>query len=337
MTVQLSRLQPLDPREVWVHEAHDFTPWLLANADALADVLGIDMELTAAEHPVGTFSLDLVGRDLTNSCVLMVENQLTATDHGHLGQLLTYAAGTEARTIVWMATSFREEHRQALDFLNNLGGEDVRFFGVEIGVVRIGASEPAPLFKLVAQPNDWHALVATATKATTQGISGKAQLYVTFWTTFLERVHAERPAWTKARKALPQNWLNMPSPFRGGGVLYSVNFPAGGKLRTELYIDNGDGDANLALFEALRAHQNEIEASFGEPLSWEDLPGKRACRIAVYGIGDVAETDKHDDYITWFIESGTRLRAALDPFAAVTPAPPTHFSAPLDDAIPKAT
>src|SRR2546423_984150 len=111
MTVQLSRLQPLDPREVWVHEAHDFTPWLLANADALADVLGIDIELTAAEHPVGTFSLDLVGRDLTNSCVLMVENQLTATDHGHLGQLLTYAAGTGARTIVWMATSFREEHR----------------------------------------------------------------------------------------------------------------------------------------------------------------------------------------------------------------------------------
>jgi hypothetical protein len=104
MTVQLSRLRPLDPREVWVHEAHDFTPWLLANADALADVLGIDMELTAVEHPVGTFSLDLVGRDLTNSCVLMVENQLTATDHGHLGQLVTYAAGNEARTIVWMAT-----------------------------------------------------------------------------------------------------------------------------------------------------------------------------------------------------------------------------------------
>jgi hypothetical protein len=98
---------------VWPHEAHDFTPWLLDNADALEATLGIEIELSAAEHPVGGFSLDLIGRDLTNDCVLMVENQLTGTDHGHLGQLLTYAAGTDAQTIVWMATAFREEHRQA--------------------------------------------------------------------------------------------------------------------------------------------------------------------------------------------------------------------------------
>ena len=119
----LGKLESLNPRKVWPHEAHDFTPWLLDNADALADVLGIDMELSTAEHPVGGYSLDLLGKDLTNNCVLIVENQLTATDHGHLGQILTYAAGTEAKTIVWMATSFREEHRQALDYLNDLAGD----------------------------------------------------------------------------------------------------------------------------------------------------------------------------------------------------------------------
>jgi hypothetical protein len=146
----LGRLRPLDPRSVWPHEAHDFTPWLLENADALAEALGLDIELSAAEHPVGGFALDLVGRDMTNNCVLIVENQLSATDHGHLGQLLTYAAGTDARTVVWLAPTFREEHRQALDYLNGLGGENARFFGVEIGVVRIGNSDPAPLFKLRA-------------------------------------------------------------------------------------------------------------------------------------------------------------------------------------------
>ena len=121
--LELGRLQSMDPRDVWRHEAHDFTPWLLENADVLSDALGIDLELSAAEHPVGGFNLDLVGRDLTNNCVLIVENQLSTTDHGHLGQLVTYAAGTDARTIVWISPSFREEHRQALDFLNDMGGE----------------------------------------------------------------------------------------------------------------------------------------------------------------------------------------------------------------------
>lgn len=114
----LGRLEGVEVRTVWVHEARDFTPWLLEHADHLAETLGIDLELEQSEHPVGGFSLDLVGRDLTNDAVLIVENQLAGTDHNHLGQILTYAAGTDASSIVWIATSFREEHRQAIDWLN---------------------------------------------------------------------------------------------------------------------------------------------------------------------------------------------------------------------------
>ena len=138
--IQLGKLTAIDLRTIWKHEGHDFTPWLLEHADHLAEVLGIDIELNAAEHPVGSFSLDLIGRDLTNGCVLIVENQLTPTDHWHLGQLLTYASGTDAGTIIWMAPEFREEHRQAIDWLNQATGEEARFFGVEIGAVKIGDS-----------------------------------------------------------------------------------------------------------------------------------------------------------------------------------------------------
>jgi len=106
MVEPLGHLEHLDPRSVWLYEAHGFTPWLLDNADELSSALGIDLELTSAEHAVGGFALDLIGRDLTNNCVLIVENQLTGTDHGHLGQLLTYAAGTEGGTVVWLATKF---------------------------------------------------------------------------------------------------------------------------------------------------------------------------------------------------------------------------------------
>ena len=310
MTATLGRLEPLDPRRVWLHEARDFTPWLLANADALANVLGIDLELSAAEHPVGGFALDLVGRDLTNNCVLIVENQLETTDHSHLGQILTYAAGTDAGTVVWMATGFREEHRQALDYLNDLGGQKVRFFGVEIGVVRIGVSEPAPLFKLRAQPNDWHAEVAAAAKTTSQQ-AGKAPLYQAFWARFLERVKAERPGWTNARKPQTTNWFDMASPFKGGPH-YAVSFAHGGKLRTELYIDYGDVERNAALFAALAERKEQIERLYGGKLTWEELPDKRASRIADYGDGDVSNTDELERYIDWFIETGTRLRGAIE-------------------------
>jgi hypothetical protein len=178
MTEELGKLEQVDPRSVWVHEAHHFTPWLLANADRLADALGIDLELEAAEHAVGGYSLDLVGRDITNDAVLIVENQLAGTDHSHLGQVLTYAAGTGAATIIWIATSFREEHRQALDWLNENTGEETHFFGIELQVVRIGESAHAPLFNVVVQPNDWQKQVRATTR--TGAATGRGALYLEF-------------------------------------------------------------------------------------------------------------------------------------------------------------
>lgn len=310
MVQPLGQLEKLDPRTVWLHEAADFTPWLLSNAETLGDVLGIDLELTEAEHPVGGFALDLIGRDLTNNCVLIVENQLTGTDHGHLGQLLTYAAGTDARTIVWLATAFREEHRQALDFLNDMAGGDVRFFGVQIGAVRINNSAPAPLFELRAQPNDWHATVSSGAK-TSSTQAGKSPLYVAFWTRFLERLAIEHPKWSKARKPQAANWFSMPCPFKGLSY-YSFSFAQGGKLRSELYIDFEDAEQVGKLFASLADQKGLIEATYGAALTWEDLPNRRACRIADYSVGDVTQGDAFDEYIDWFFETGTRLRAAID-------------------------
>jgi hypothetical protein len=307
---ELSRLTQLDAREVWIHEAHDFTPWLLANAEHLAEVLGIDLELQKAEHGVGGFWLDLIGRDLTNDCVLIVENQLTSTDHSHLGQLLTYAAGTDAATIVWMATDFRDEHRQALDWLNDLSQGNARFFGIEIGAVRIDDSPPAPLFKLRAQPNDWHAVVSTAARATSEG-GAKAEAYRTFWARFLERVRAEHPGWTNARTPSPNNWFDMKSRIKGAH--YSVSFAMNGRTKSDLYIDSGDEEENLRILRTFEAKKESIEATFGGPLSWEDLPNRRACRIAIWGEGDVLSTDEHDRYIDWFFDTSDRLRRALEP------------------------
>lgn len=304
----LGKLEPVDVRKIWASESQDFTPWLLANADRLSEALGIDLELEQAEHPVGPFKLDLVGRDLTNDAVLMVENQLEITDHNHLGQVLTYAAGTGASTVVWIATTFREEHRQALSWLNEETSSDTHFFGIELQAVRIGGSDPAPLLNVVAQPNDWQKQVKTATEA--GSLSGKAQYYVDFWRKYLARIVAERPGWTqrKADVAVTTNWLDMPSPVSGSRISCSFGWSG---LKHELYIDSGDPYANSELLAVLEDQKDLLEAEYGRPLQFEALEGKIACRIAEYKEGAVEVVDDHDEFVAWFIDAGDRLRRAL--------------------------
>jgi hypothetical protein len=309
MAIELGKLEQVDPRTVWEKEAFHFTPWLLANSDRLAEALGVDLELEAAEHPVGGYSLDLVGRDITNDAVLIVENQLGQTDHSHLGQVLTYAAGTSAATIVWIATAFRQEHRQALDWLNENTGEKAHFFGIELQVVRIGDSLHAPLLNVVAQPNDWQKQVRAATQA--NAVSGKGALYVGFWQRFIDRVHAEHPDWTNAKAVGPYNWFEMKAPIKG--CLISSSFAQKERLRHELYIDTGDADRNAELFSYFYGFKEELETAYGRSLSWEELPNRRACRIADYQDGcSVAETRRYEEFLKWFLDAGTRLRSALN-------------------------
>jgi len=306
--MELGRLERVDAREVWGHEARDFTPWLLEHADHLAETLGIDVELEQSEHPVGGFSLDLIGRDLTNDAVLIVENQLAATDHGHLGQILTYAAGTDAQTIVWIATLMKEEHRQAIDWLNEQTREDVRFFGIELRVVRIGDSARAPMFNLVAQPNDWQKQVRSVTR--TGRIGTKTALYREFWTKYLDQMRSEHPDWSRASTPSHQNWMDFPSPIRGTRL--NPSFASRARLRSEIYIDTGDAARNDDIYSRLSAQRDVFEAAYGRPLEWEELPNARASRIAEYrDDGDVVYEDRHDEYIAWFLDAGERMRRAL--------------------------
>ncbi|MGE5336002.1 MAG: DUF4268 domain-containing protein [Nitrososphaerota archaeon] len=309
-TEDLGSLRRVDPATLWHHEAHDFTPWLLENEEGLAEALGIELELEEAEHRVGAFSLDIVGRDATNDTILIVENQLGGTDHSHLGQILTYAAGTGASTIVWIATAFREEHRQALDWLNEETGPDTHFFGIEIEAFRIGDSRPAPHFKLVAQPNEWQKVVRGAAQG--QKASGRSALYVEFWKKLLVELGEREPSWTSRRAwstTIPTNWLDMSSPVAGASLNFS--FARGKRLRSELYIDSGDQEQNNFIFTALAGQRETLEQAYGRTLEFEAMETKRAARIAEYVEGDVTEEDRHPEFIAWFVDSGQRFRRAL--------------------------
>lgn len=305
----LSRLVRIPVRDVWAHEAHQFTQWMLENADVLSDLLGMDLEMTAAEHRVGGFALDLIGKDLQTGDTVIVENQLEATDHGHLGQLLTYAGGTDPATIVWCAPKFRDEHRAALDWLNDHTDEGIRFFGIEIAAVRIGESDPAPFFSLVAQPNDWSKRVHTEKAAATTPMTQRSQANYLLWQRVLGQIHQTHPNWTSARTPTRENWIAL--PFGTSWATYSLVAP-GTAPRVELYFGSSDAEENRRHFDQFAARREDLEKRFGGPIEFYPLPNRKACRIAVTASKafDVLDLDQHTELSNWLVDTMARFRDA---------------------------
>jgi hypothetical protein len=304
---ELGTLSLVDPREIWKHEAKDFTPWLAKNLGHLGELLGLDLELTSSETSVGDFSADIVARDLGGDRVVVVENQLEATDHSHLGQIITYAAGLEAGVVVWLCREFREEHRQALDWLNR--NETTEFFGVVIEVLRINNSLPAPNLRLVAAPNRW----SRESKRSAHSVepSEKGAAYKAFFQKLLDELR-EKHKFTNAKLGQAQNWYS----FSAGipGFKYAVNFASTCELRVELYIDFEDETLNGAAFDALLADKAAIEASFGAPLRRERLDGRRACRIAIYAPGQISDSaDVLELHRSWAVVQLLRFKAVFGP------------------------
>ena len=143
----IGTITDVDIRQAWAHEAHTFTPWLAANLDVLSRVIGVPMELEGTEVSVERFSADILARNTLDDSLVLIENQLTGSDHSHLGQLMTYLAGLDAKTVVWVATDFRDAHLSAVNWLNEHTALDFAFFAVTVRVIRIGDSPLAPVFE----------------------------------------------------------------------------------------------------------------------------------------------------------------------------------------------
>jgi hypothetical protein len=264
-----------DIRSIWPNEAGDFTPWLFENLDLLGEALGLPLTGEQTEYPVGPYRLDILAADPAGRRVA-IENQVEAADHSHLGQLLLYAAHVNADTAVWVSPRFRDEQRQALLWLNENTLDGVRFFGVELGVVCIAGSPPAPVFNVVVRPND----LQKAEGGAPPGEMSDANIARReFFDDVLARVSTDIQGFRKPSGSSYQGYVT----FRSGPFGYfSLTFTREHRLRAEVYLDSGDAKRNKALFDELATARDRWEQSLGFTLEWDRLNDAKASRLARY-------------------------------------------------------
>jgi len=210
--ITLGNIELVDVREIWDKEDVDFTPWLAQedNIQRLSLAIGIDLVVEAEEKEVEPFRADILCKNEATDEWVLIENQLEKTDHKHLGQLLTYATGLGAVSIVWIAKEFSEEHRATLDWLNKITDDKHNFFGVKIEILKI-EDKMAPNFKVISQPNDWSTSISlAASKINNDNLTDTKLKYLEFHARVCNAIKEKGITRLKTRKPRPQAWHNYP-------------------------------------------------------------------------------------------------------------------------------
>ncbi|MBR0200027.1 MAG: DUF4268 domain-containing protein [Oscillospiraceae bacterium] len=300
----IGKLKEVDVRDLWKHEQYDFSKWLAKdeNIEYLNEILGLTLVAVDNEVYVGPYRCDLVAKDETSGITVIVENQLEGTNHDHLGKIITYASGLDAKVIVWIVKEAKEEHRAAIEWLNNNTSTDINFFLIEIHAYKIGDSDPAPKFEVVEKPNDF--VKRSKTKDREDGEMNKSQaarLY--FWEEF-NKVVAQRGKPFNIRKATTDHWYDVAVGSSDAHISITL-VNKFGNIVVELYISN-----NKALFDKLKAQKDSIESDLGFALDWDRLgEQKKASRIKYYIDGlDFEKQDNYSELMNTAIDVAVKMR-----------------------------
>lgn len=283
----IGKLTEVDVRELWKHEQYDFSNWLAKadNIEYLNDIIGLTLINVNKEVYVGPYRCDLVANDETSGTTVIIENQLEGTNHDHLGKIITYASGLNAKVMVWIVKEAKEEHRSAIEWLNNNTIDGIGFFLIEIHAYKIGNSEPAPKFEVIEKPNDF--VKRGKTKIDDNELNKSQSERLIFWEQFNQVLTAKGKPFN-VRKATTDHWYDVAvgsSEAHIGIDLISRD----GVIIVEFYItDNKD------LFDKLYDFKEEIETQLGFTMTWDRLDSKKASRIKYYIDG--LNFDNHENY-----------------------------------------
>lgn len=295
--IKLSKLMRVPLRDVWRHEALDFTQWLALpeNIEHLSEVVGVELLETQAEVGVGSgqFHVDIVAID-QNGRRVVIENQLEQTNHDHLGKLITYASGLEAEVVIWIVADARQEHEQAINWLNEHTTEKANFFLIQIEAWRIGDSDPAPRFNVVAKPNDWAKVVKQSAAGS---VSDTNLQQLDFWERVRDYGSTDAPTIKRWQTPRPQHWYDISVGSSQCHIGLTVN-SVKKQGAVELYIPD-----NKELFAKLATNRESIESALGLSLEWMELPRKKASRIVVRHDGDFLDPEQSQELLVWLVET----------------------------------
>lgn len=307
--MQLGRLTKINLRDVWKSEPEDFTRWLASpeNIALLSEELGLDIAVLEVEASVGDFHADILAQEETSGKKIIIENQLEPSDHRHLGQILTYAAGLQAEYIVWIVRAAREEHQQAIDWLNSHTDDSVNLFLVTVELWKIGNSDPAPKFVVLSRPNDW----ARAVRSHGNNAGALSDIKIRqldFWEQLKIFAANHRPP-LRLPKPAAQHWYNVAIGRSDCHISLTLHI-TDGKIACELYIPN-----NKALYHALHSERHNIQEALSMVgvLNWQELPEKKGSRIRVTHPFDFVSEDRSVAF-QWLVETAIRFKNTFPNF-----------------------
>lgn len=290
----LGKIKNVPLRTIWKNEAYDFTPWLAENIVELGQALGLELEFEAKEVSVGPYSADILAKDVGTGQYVVIENQLEKTNHDHLGKCITYAAVLNASAVIWVASEFTEEHKKALDWLNDHTTDEIAFYGVKIELIQIDNSSPAIQFNVKSSPNE---IVRQATKRKEQGeLSEAKKLQLDFWTEFKEKLK-ETGKIGSLQTPRPQYWFDV--ALGKSGISLSNTFNTWENIiGVRVYISNKVADEWLPYFEN---NKEEIETKIGSKLEWNPNPDNKDKVIVLTKPYELDNKDNWKEPIDWLV------------------------------------
>ena len=305
--MQLGKLEKVPLREAWKHEATNFTNWLAQdeNLKLLSNEIGTDISFIQTEASVGRFSVDILAEEENTNRKIVIENQLESTDHDHLGKIITYASGFDAEIIIWIVKDVRDEHKQAIDWLNENTNEKINFFAINIELWRIGNSPFAPKFSIISKPNNWAKALKKSTSTTSSNnATDLKMLQLEFWTNLNEYIQNNKTT-LSVRTPKPKHW-------------YDLNFGiASSKAYITLVVHNREQYCSVEIyipkikeiFFGLEKQKDKIEKETNLKFEWMELPEKQASRIMIKNHNfNLEDTDKWINSYQWLVETVEKIK-----------------------------
>jgi Domain of unknown function (DUF4268) len=308
--MDLGRLYVVTPRDVFPSEPAHFSTWVAANLDRLSEALGLDLELLKLEAEVGSFSLDILARVADTQDLVIIENQIEPTDHRHLGQILTYASGYDAKYVVWISPRFQEEHRAALDWLNVNTVTDRNFFAIQVEVLRIDDSRPAVNFRAIVVPNQWQKTASQIARGT-ESAGDQEQLNAVYAAVY-ERA---RTSGEFAKLRLPPRRYSVYElEFTHQSIVYYAIALGRNTVRAEVILRHSGPSINVRPFDLLKEQANAIQEGVHGDISWDFKPDRKIQALRINNAIDRANLANQIDVVAfWAADRLIELHRVLEP------------------------